>query len=98
MKRFAPSLALVLTFGLSRLAPLHAQITPVNYPTPLIGGNSVTGPITNIDPVNHMIQVKDDTGMIQTFHIDQNVQILRNGEPVQLNSLDIGDLVTITLK
>jgi hypothetical protein len=90
--------ALMLTFSLRHLPAADAQITPVNFPTSLPQGDSVTGPITNIDPVNQMIQVKDPIGMIQTFRVDQNILILKNGTSVRLSSLNLGDVVTVISK
>jgi hypothetical protein len=71
-------------------------ITPVNYPTPVSPGSSLSGVITNIDPVNRMIQVRQDSGMVQTIHLDEHIQLERNGQPAKLNTLSLGDSVTVT--
>jgi hypothetical protein len=71
-------------------------ITPVNYPTPMPAGSSISGEITNIDPVNKLIQIRELTGMVETIRIDDHIQILRNGQPTNLNSLSLGDSVTVS--
>jgi hypothetical protein len=98
IKSLILSSAFVFTFGLTQVVALQSQPPGLNFPTPLLEGNSVTGPITNIDPVNQVIQVRDDIGIIRSFRADQNIDIMRNGAPVQFSDLNLGDLVTITKK
>ena len=88
--------AITIAASLAGVPELESAITPVNYPTPMPDGSSVSGVITNIDPVNKMIQVREPSGMVQTIRIDEHVQILRNGQPVNLNTLSLGDAVTVT--
>ncbi len=59
---------------------------------------TISGDIVNIDPVNNMIFVKDDTGIVQAIRVDDRVQILRRGEGVRLLNLSLGDFVTISPK
>jgi len=70
----------------------------VNYPTPLSAVGVVSGDIVNIDPVNNNIQIRDDTQIVQTIHLDDQVQITRRGETVRLVNLSLGDFVTVTPK
>ena len=88
--------AIALSVGLAGVPALQSDITPVNYPTPLTVGSSVAGVITNIDPVNKMIQVREPSGMVQTIHVNEHIQILRNAQPVNFNTLTLGDSVTVT--
>jgi len=97
-KRLITVFVLSLTGGIRTAPLLYADITPVNFPTPPPQGNSVTGPILNIDPVNHQIQVKDYKGMVQTFRIDEFIQVYRNGLPMAFVDLGLGDVVTVTAK
>jgi hypothetical protein len=85
----------VLAISLAVAPALHANITPVNYPTPMPVGATVSGVITNLDPVNRMIQVRESSGMVQTIYIDDHIQIRRNGAPVTFFSLSLGDLITL---
>jgi hypothetical protein len=89
-----------ITLGTCLLAApiLMANVTPVNYPTPTPPGFSIYGVITNIDPVNRMIQVRQSSGMIETIHITEAIQVLRNGEPATFNTLTLGDTVAVTAR
>src|SRR5438874_2119682 len=98
LKHLIVSLPLAMTFMAVRVPELQSQITPVNFPYPMAQGTAISGPVTNIDPVNQMIQVKDAIGFIQTFRLDQKIQIFKNGSPVRLNDLSLGDVVTVTSK
>ncbi len=91
---FAILMALLFASG----PALHADITPVNFPTPVAQGMTVTGPVMNIDPVNQLVQVKDPIGIVQTFRISPYIQILKKGAPVQLRDLNLADVVTISAK
>jgi hypothetical protein len=93
-----PSLFILLVFSFVNVYTTHAVITPVNYPTPVASVGAVSGDIMNIDPVNNNIQIKDDTGIVQTVHVDDQVQITRRGETVRLVNLSLGDFVTVTPK
>jgi len=94
MRQRSAIVAVALAIGLTGGPLLHADITPVNYPTPMSAGAVVSGVITNIDPVNQMIQIRDASGMIQTIHVNEHIQILQQGQPVRLDSLRLGDPVT----
>jgi len=87
--------AIALGISLAVRPGLQAMITPVNYPTPMPVGTSVSGMVTNIDPVNKMIQVREPSGMVQTIRIDEHVQILHNGQPINLNAISLGDSITV---
>ena len=90
--------AVALTLSLTIVPSLRAAITPVNYPASLATVGSVSGDIMNIDSVNNMIQVRDSSGIVQTIHLDDHVQILRRGEVVRLINLSLGDFVTVSEK
>ena len=96
MRKEMVLLLIGLTAPWATLGAERPYITPVNYPTPVPDGSSVSGTITNIDPVNKMIQVREPSGMVQTVHIDDHVQILRNSQPINLNTLSLGDSITVT--
>jgi hypothetical protein len=98
MKSIAVSIALVLIIRLQAAAGFAPPKSTLNYPVSLRSGTTISGPITNIDPVNRMIQIKDSDGIIQSIQIDTNVQILRNGTPTELTSLSYNDLVTVIHK
>jgi len=89
---------LALALSLAGIPVIHADITPVNYPTPLAAEGTISGDIVNIDPVNNLIQVKEASGMVQTIHVDDHVEILKRGESVKLLNLDLSDFVTIRAK
>ena len=92
----ALSAVILITISLGRATAMEQPyITPVNYPAVIAPGTSVTGQVTNIDPVNQMIQVKDAFGMLQTIHITPYFQILHNSETVKLTNLSLGDTVTV---
>src|SRR5439155_7845033 len=77
----------VLAANLRGMPLVQVDITPVNYPTPMPAGASVSGVVTNIDPVNRMIQIRDASGMIQTIRVDDRIQILRNGSPANFSTV-----------
>ena len=84
----------VLVAGILSNSPLKADITPVNYPTAVQSGSSVSGVVTNIDPVNQMVQLRDASGMVQTVRVDVHIQLVRNGEAIRLIDLNLGDTIT----
>ena len=87
--------AIALSLVLASTPVLQADITPVNYPTPMPIGASISGTVTNIDNVNRMIQVKESSGMVQTIRLDTHIQIYRNNQPASLETLSLGDSVTV---
>jgi hypothetical protein len=90
--------AVVLTLSLAGIPAIQADITPVNYPTPLATIGTISGDIVNIDPVNNMIQVREASYMVQTIHVDDHVEILKRGQSVRLGNLSLGDFVTVNAK
>lgn len=98
MKPIAASLALVLMLRLASFAGFTPPPSVLNYPVPMPPGSALTGPVTNIDPVNRMIQIKDSAGIIQTIRIGNDIEILRNDTPISLSSLSYNDIVTVTRK
>jgi hypothetical protein len=97
-KSLAASLMLVSTFSLaSPPAPTPVRNALTN-PLPIPSGTTITGPVTNIDPVNRRIQIRDSAGIIQTIRIDNGVEILRNGASTPLSDLAYHDIVTVTGK
>jgi hypothetical protein len=84
--------------GIPAIPAIQADITPVNYPTPLATVGAISGDVVNIDPVNNLIQVKEASGMVQTIHVDDHVEILKRGESVKLVNLDLSDFVTVKAK
>src|SRR5438552_153031 len=100
-KGMKPMSAIVLMAALSgptMAGVAGAQATALNYPSQVIPGQRVTGPVTNIDTVNQLVQLKDPDGLIQTFKISPEVQIQRNGNPISLRNVNLGDVVTVSLK
>src|SRR5438094_72245 len=87
-----------LAIGLTGAPAARANITPVNYPTPMSAGDTVSGVVTNIDPVNRMIQIRDASGMIQTIRVDDRIQILRNGSPANFSTVSLEDSITVTAR
>jgi len=86
--------AMALALGSIGVGLVHAD--PPTAPASLAQGNTVSGSVTNIDTVNNTIQVKDNSGQIQTLLINQSVQIARNNQPVTINDLKVDDVVTVT--
>jgi hypothetical protein len=87
--------AMVLMISLANGGPVWSNITPVNYPTPMPVGTSLSGVITNLDPVNLLVQLRDNGNMIQSVIVDSHIEIRRNGSPVSFNNLSIGDTITV---
>ena len=98
MPRSSVYLAVLLAFSFAPTPAIRADLMPLNYPAPLTATGSISGDITNIDPVNNLIQIKDATGIVQTIRVDDRVQITRRGEVVQLVNLSLGDFVTVRTK
>ena len=98
MPRFCVARTVVLALSLAGIPATQADITPVNYPTPLPAAGTISGDVVNIDPVNSMIQVREASHMVQTIHVDEHVEILKRGESVKLVDLDLGDFVTVREK
>ena len=98
IKPLMAALAFGMVISLAGAPAAYSDITHVNFPTPLPEGNSASGPITNIDPVNRMIQLKVYNGMIESFHIDDYIHVARDGTVVQFEDLSLGDIVTVTAK
>jgi hypothetical protein len=96
MRPIAVSFALVLALRLVGVAGFAPPPSVLNYPAQLPPGTILTGPVTNIDPVNRMIQIKDSTGILRTVRIDGSTQILRNDKPTDLSRLSYGDIVTVS--
>ena len=97
MRRLQVLSAVALTLSsLTAVPSLHAAVASMNYPLSLSNVGSVSGDITNIDPVNNLIQIRDANGIVQTIHVDDHVRILRRGESVQLVDLSLGDFVTVS--
>jgi|WetSurMetagenome_2_1015567.scaffolds.fasta_scaffold1433886_1 hypothetical protein len=69
-----------------------------NYPTQLNAGAVVSGEVTNVDPVNRLIQVRDAVGLIQTIHVTDSVRIVRQGKTVEFSDVDLGDTLAFTQK
>jgi len=58
----------------------------------------VTGTVQNVDANNSSVQIKDTTGTMQTVKVDNNTEIAREGNTIQLSELKTGDVVTFTVK
>ena len=97
LKPISISLAIVLAAMLMGLGPAVVPGT-LNYPVPLSSGIMITGPITNIDPVNRMVQIKDKDGVIETIRVSSDVRIMRQGEQTRLSDLSRDDVVTVLRK
>ncbi len=98
MRRLQILSAVALALSLTAVPCLHAVLKMANYPLSLSNAGSVSGDITNIDPVNNMIQIRDANGIVQSVHVDDHVVILRRGESVRLFNLSLGDFVTVSEK
>ncbi len=98
MSHFNAARTVALALSFAGLSALQADITPVNYPTPLSTVGAISGDIVNIDPVNNMIQVREASQMVQTIHVDDHVEILKRGESIKLVNLSLGDFVTVSSK
>jgi len=98
MKTIAASFVLVLMLSPVSFAGFAPPPSILNYRVPVSPGTTLTGPVTNIDSVNRMIQVKDSAGIIQSVRIDNDTQILHNGTPISLSSLSYDDVVTVIRK
>jgi len=97
-KTMAASFALVLTVSLVSAVGFAPPPSVLNYRAPVAPGTTITGPVTNIDLVNRMVQIKDSDGTIQTMRIDNEIEILHNGSPTSLENLSYNDIVTVSRK
>jgi len=70
------------------------QPSPIASPVP---GTPILqmGTVTNIDPVNNAIQLKDRKGILQTVNLDDGIQLMVKEKATTLNDLKLGDVVTI---
>jgi len=98
MKRGVALAVFGIFIGLAGAPMVRANITPYNYPNPLSPYASVTGVVTNIDPVNRLLQVRESSGMLETIRVDERIEILLRGQVVKLDDLRFGDSVTVVSK
>jgi hypothetical protein len=95
MRKRRSILVIVLAAGLAVAPAAWSIITPVNFPTPMPVGTVLSGAITNIDPVNQLIQIRDNGGMIQSIRVDDHIEIRRGGSPVSFSNLSLGDSIIV---
>jgi hypothetical protein len=101
MRKSLACLELILAFSLAgpvvaadvRFAP---PVPVLNYPVHLREGTQLGGPVTNVDPVNKTIQIKDADGIIQTIAVRGNILLLKDGQPIDLFNVRLGDVITVT--
>lgn len=94
----AAVLAIVLTVRSLGVAGFAPPASILNYPAKIPLEATIKGFVTNIDPVNRLLQVKDKDGIIQSIRVDDEVQILRNGEPAPFNDVSLGDQIIVMRK
>ena len=68
---------------------------PLTWRQPLEQGSTLRGIITNIDPVNQTLFLKDSTGIVRAIALDNEVQIEKRDRSATLRTISIGDDVTL---
>jgi hypothetical protein len=74
----------------------NSSNAPASNPQNPAAGAAVTGTVQKVDLDNNSVQVKDNSGNVQTVKVDVTTQISRQGSTIQLAELKKGDIVTIT--
>ena len=93
-------IALVVALGGAGLpvsafsGPLFAP--PLTWNQPLERGNTLQGVVTNVDPVNRILFLKDPTGIVHAIAVDDDLDIERGDRPVKLHNVSIGEDVTLS--